>query len=242
MVFYGAELPPLVHKLADGRLGGFAVDILREVARNSGGAIPEPQIEHVPWARALSECRYTPGCALLCMVMLPSRKAEYKWVGPIARIPLGVYARKSSGITIGKPEDLAGYRIGAVRNTAPIKLLGETPGLEGVRLEQVNSIRSSIRMMQAGRLELTVQSEPGFVRLLREMGIPRADFVKVFDMEPVGLYFAFHRDCDDAYIARLQAGLDALKVCTAGGMSRYEELRRKYWPQGSAGACALQSR
>lgn len=242
VVYYGAELPPIVKLDADGRLGGLAVEILLEVARNSGGAIPEPDMQRVPWARALSECRHNPRSAVLGMTMLPSRKPHFKWVGPIAAVPLALYTRTDSGITIGSLAELADYSVGVVRGTAPGSLLSEAQGLGGIKVEQVNSIRSLVLMMRAGRLELTIQSEPCLRYLLHEMKIPRSDFVKVFDLGAVLLYFGFNRHCDDAYIKRLQAGLDALKAAPPGGTSRYEEMCGQFWPLGCSGVCGLPSR
>lgn len=214
-------------------MGGFAVDLLREAARRSCGTIPEPVIRNVPWARALSECRHNPGAAVLCMAMLPSRRALFKWVGPIVRMPVGVYARKSSGIIIDRARNLARYSIAVVRGTAPIVLLQGVPGLEAARLEEVNNIRSMVSMLRIGRVDLAILSEPGFSLLLREMDIPRAEFVKVYDLESVELYYTFNKAFDDAYIKRLQAGLEMLKRPSAdGGPSPYDIMCRKYWPQG----------
>ncbi|MBG0790769.1 MAG: ABC transporter substrate-binding protein [Desulfovibrionaceae bacterium] len=238
MVFYGAELPPIIHECGDGRLEGFAVDVLCEALRQSGREIDPSDIKNMPWARALEECRSRPGTALLALAMLPSRKTEYKWVGPIALMQSGLFAMKSSNIVINRPADYSRYRIGVVRDTAPAYFLFEALDRTVLRLEEVNNIRASIRMMRAGRLDLTVQSEPGFSQLLHEMGISRKEFVKVCDLKPLGLYFAFNQNADDAFIRRLETGLERLRACPAdGGPSRHEELCRKYWPKDSLGGC-----
>lgn len=239
VVYYGAELPPLIHEEKDDMLSGFTVSLLREAVKAANGELPAPVIKSMPWARSLDQCRSDPHAALLALAMLPSRKTQYKWVGPIAVVRLGVYAMKSSNISIDRVEELSRYRIGAVRATAPTRFLLETLDMQSVRLEQVNNMRASIRMMRAGRLDLTVIAEPGFFMLLREMNISGEEFVRVYDLPPLAVYFAFNRHCDDTYISTLRAGLRALYARSAdGGSSRYEALCRKYWESGSNATCA----
>lgn len=239
MVFYGAELPPLIHESGDGRLEGFAVDVLCEAVRASGGKIDPSFIKNMPWARALEECRTNPRIALLTLTMLPSREMDYKWVGPIALMHCGLFAMKSSNIVIKRSADFSKYRIGVVRDSAPSHFLFEALDRTVLRLEEVNNIRASIRMMRAGRLDLTVIAEPGFSMLLREMNISGEEFVRVYDLPPLAVYFAFNRHCDDTYISTLRAGLRALYARSAdGGSSRYEALCRKYWEPGSNATCA----
>ncbi|MCJ2163107.1 MULTISPECIES: transporter substrate-binding domain-containing protein [unclassified Pseudodesulfovibrio] len=228
--FYAGNLPPFIILRPDGPPTGFAVDLLRDVLQAAGESFYPDNIEVTNWARAVTEVETLPGKALLCLALFPERRDKFKWVGPIDVMAMGVFAPKMRGISIVDGAELKKYRIGMVRNTAPVKiLLGKYPGIDK-SMVLLSSIVTQLRMLEEGRVDLVVQAPLAIRQLMREQGMASDEYPMVYAFESMSLYFGFNKATDDDYIARLQAGLDRLKVRDANGTSRYERLRALYFP------------
>ncbi|WP_431484281.1 substrate-binding periplasmic protein [Pseudomonas solani] len=80
--------PPL-HFERDGELVGFAVDLVRELARETGDSI---QLERLPLLRALVIAREGPDVAVFTILRTPEREADYRLVGPVLKVQTALYA------------------------------------------------------------------------------------------------------------------------------------------------------
>ncbi len=51
-----------------------------------------PDISFLPWARAYKYAKERENSGIFSMVRIPSREADFQWVGPIETVNIGIYA------------------------------------------------------------------------------------------------------------------------------------------------------
>ncbi|BCS90289.1 substrate-binding periplasmic protein [Pseudodesulfovibrio sediminis] len=239
--FYAGSLAPMIQLEPDGKITGFSVDLLKEVLAEAGETFSEDIILKTNWGRAVHDVEVTPGTALLALTLLPDRQDRFKWVGPINEIQIGVFGRKADNLVIRHTDDLFKYRIAMVRNTAPmLMLVNSLPGIEE-HIVKVSSIRTQLRILHAGRVDLIIQAVKASRHLMQEEGLETEEFSLLYLVEPTRLYYGFNKTTDDEYITRLQAALDRLKRKAVDGRSRYDRIRAKYFSDENATLGPVQS-
>ena len=233
--FYVDGLPPYAMLQKDGPPTGFAVDLMGRLMHSIGEHFAPTDIKVMTWARAVHEVEVMPGTALLVLAKLPERLGRFKWVGPLDTLPLGVFARKDSGVTVHKMDDLRQYSIGMVRNTAPYRVL--IKALPGIwqNLIMLSAIPAQLRMLREGRVDVIVQAVGASNQLMGDEDMAADDYHVVYRFEPLQIYFGFNKSTDERLIRRLQAALDKFKEPDASGTSPYDRLREVYFGKGASG-------
>lgn len=229
VTFYcGTGMPPFVHLEPGGVPGGFAVELLEEIMKEAGEPFSRKEIVVTNWPRALHNMMSLPGSADIFVALIPERVGKIQTVGPIERTPMGIFTSKASGISIHDPAELKKYRIGVVRNTAPISMLmALNPEIES-NLEKTPSVKSHMLMLKEGRIDLVVAPIGKGTELLRETGMDPEDYHMVYPLGSVDFYYGFNPTVDSGYVARLQAALGRLIGCQGDSPSRYDRIRAKY--------------
>ena len=233
--FYVDGLPPYAELQDNGPPAGFAVDLMGRLMHSVGEHFAPSDIKVMTWARAVHEVEVMPGTALLVLAKLPERIDRFKWVGPLDTLPIGVFARKNSGVAVKKLSDLKRYSIGMVRNTAPYRVL--IKALPGIRqnLIMLSAIPAQLRMLREGRVDVIVQAVGASNRLMDTENMTADDYHVVYRFEPLQIYFGFNKSTDDRLIRRLQAALDRFKEPDASGTSPYDRLREAYFGGAASG-------
>ena len=200
------ENSPPANYLADGRLQGLSVEIVREILRRHN--IPDT-IEVVPWARGYALALNQPNVALFSTTRLPQREKLFKWVGPIYSQTWGLYAKQGSGIKIKSLEAARRVaRIGTYHQDAKEQYL-LAQGFQN--LISANKNLSNIRHLIDGSIDLWVSSDFNMPFLARQAGIEPDKLELVFAFKKVQNYIAFSVQTPDAYIYQWQQTLDAIK-------------------------------
>jgi polar amino acid transport system substrate-binding protein len=205
MKLFTEDSPP-ANYLADGRLKGLSVEIVRELLRRLN--LPD-NIQAVPWARGYTLALAQPNVALFSTTRLPQREKLFKWVGPLYTQTWGFYARKDSAIKIGSLEEAkAVARIGTYHKDAKEQYLLAN-GFQN--LISTNKNLSNIRHIMDGSLDLWVSSDFNMPYLARQAGIEPDQLKLVFPFKRVQNYIAFSTQSPDALVNRWQQALDELK-------------------------------
>ena len=199
------ENSPPANYLADGRLKGLSVDIVREILRRLN--LPD-NIQAVPWARGYTLALTQPNVALFSTTRLPQREKLFKWVGPLYSQTLGFYARKDSTINIGSLAQAKTIsRIGTYHKDAKEQYLLAN----GFRnLVSTNKNLSNIRHIMNGSIDLWVSSDFNMPYLAKQAGINPDRLKLVFPFKRVQNYIAFSIQSPDALVNQWQQTLDAL--------------------------------
>jgi polar amino acid transport system substrate-binding protein len=200
------EDSPPANYLANGRLKGLSVDIVREILRRL--KLPD-NIQTVPWARGYTLALTQPNVALFSTTRLPQREKLFKWVGPLYNQTWGLYARKDSAIKVGSLEQAKTVpRIGTYYKDAKEQYLLAN----GFRnLVSTNKNLSNIRHLMNGSIDLWASSDFNMPYLAKQAGINPERLKLVFPFKRVQNYIAFSNQSPDYLVNRWQQTLDELK-------------------------------
>lgn len=216
------NLPPLNY-LDDTGPQGFSVELLRLMATGAGLAL---ELQVLPWQRAMQVAEVSTNSVLFSLTRTPEREAHFQWVGPIAQRRILLYKLASrTDLTLTQLTDLAGARIGVVRDSAAdrqLQALGMTPGRQ---LEQSLDDASNVRKLLAGRMEYVALLDWAAAWNLRQLQLPYNTLQPVIEQETSRSYwYGLRPDADPTLVRRLQVALDALRRD-----GRYERLRQRYF-------------
>ncbi|WP_207262564.1 transporter substrate-binding domain-containing protein [Desulfovibrio sp. Huiquan2017] len=231
--FYVDEVPPFISIADKGLISGMAVDVVRELMASVGQPVWQGNIRHINWARAIRTVETTSGTALFALVRTPRREKAFKWVGPIAKLNLGLVAHKPFGAALRGLEDLSNYRIGVVRDSGPSHILASEFGIPEATQVKVKNALIQFRMLRAGRVDLITQADTAVPVILREIGMNPAEFEMACVLKPLELYLAFNPSVDDLLVARLQAELEDMKREDENGVSRYGMIMNRFLEGGA---------
>jgi len=200
------EDSPPANYLADGRLKGLSVDIVREILRRLN--LPD-NIQAVPWARGYTLALTQPNVALFSTTRLPQREKLFKWVGPLYTQTWGLYARKDSAIKIDSLEQAKTVpRIGTYYKDAKEQYLLAN----GFRnLVSTNKNLSNIRHLMNGSIDLWASSDFNMPYIARQAGVDPDQLRLVFPFKRVQNYIAFSIQSPGPLVNLWQQTLDELK-------------------------------
>jgi ABC-type amino acid transport substrate-binding protein len=220
------ELPPY-NFLRNGEVYGVSADILLQILEQNNVKVAREEIQLLPWPRAYRMALEQPGSVLFSTARTPERESLFKWVGPITRLTIGLLARRDRHITLSSLADAARYTVGTVRDGAPEQLLARS-GVPQSSLERIASPEKNIRKLQAGRIDLFAFNIPTTRCLMLRMGIDPDDYVSVYTLREVELYYAFHPDTDDGLIRALNRSMAELRRPGSDGRSEVDRITEAY--------------
>ena len=214
------EYPPFNMSGADGVATGAAVDTLTAIFERMDSSKTAKDIQVLPWARGYREIQNTPNTCLFLMTLTDERKPMFKWVGPVLVNTFDAIALKSKGLKIASADELVGLKAGVIRDDVG-DTLAQKAGIK--QIERVPSNDQNIKKLNEGRIDIWIFGESSAKLQVKEMGLNPDDYESVWRMSESGLYYAFHKDVDDALIESMQKILDEMK---ADGT--YEAIMKKY--------------
>lgn len=226
-IHFMIEENPPYNFWADGKIQGIAVDLLAAMTRGSKYSVTSDEMEMVPWARGYKIIQTTPGTCLFSTGHTAQREKQFKWVGPIFELTIGLVTKKNRHITIDSVKDLSAYRIGTIRNGAPEQLLIAT-GYPASKLERVTKPEQNIKKLARDRIDLLAFNTDSTRYTMIHMGLDPDDYETVFSLKKIKLYYAFNKDTDDAIIAELNHSLDQLKKVDTKGNCPYDNIISMY--------------
>ncbi|WP_319583118.1 transporter substrate-binding domain-containing protein [uncultured Pseudodesulfovibrio sp.] len=203
--------PPFAFDTRSGP-SGIATDLFLRMADRAGIHMERKNILVWPWARGYKEILEKPDVILYAMARTPAREKLFQWIGPIMPLRSGLFALKSSGITITNPADSAGlYRYGTMRASASEQKMIQLGVPEG-RMDSVHDRKLNIRKLVQDHIDILVGNIPATLYTIRQMGLDPDKFEEVFLLMSVDLYYAASLDMDPKMVNALQAALDSLKA------------------------------
>lgn len=220
------KLPPFNFD-QNGEVVGISADLLVMAMEKAGAPIARADIRLMPWPRAYQAVQEKPGTVLFSMARTEQRENLFKWVGPIQELSIGLIAPKSKQIKIGTIEDAKKYKIGTIREGAPEQLVIQA-GIPEESLDRIADPALNIKKLQAGRIDMFAFNVPTTFYMMLQAGMDPIDYEVVYTLKKTALYYAFHKDTDDAFIQKLNAAVAALKHPDDSGESPFDGIVKKY--------------
>jgi polar amino acid transport system substrate-binding protein len=233
LVFLTEEYPPF-NFLENGTPRGVSIELLKEITRRTGDPVIDDRIRFLPWTDAYRTALAEKNTVIFSTGRLPERETLFQWVGPIHSYQDVLFARKDRGIVIRGPEDLKGYRIGVIADTAPVFEL-RAIGVNESSLVTAADAPALARMLRDGEIDLWSDSEPAGWYFLDQITWDPRTFEVVYTLEGHELYYAFNRNTSEALIAPFRdAYRAAVSEKDATGISAYERIIYRYLPVSCA--------
>lgn len=228
LTFYTESYPPANFQTPQGKLAGYAVDILLEASALVEQPIDMKQIRLTPWKQAYHKVVTEPNTMLFSTARTELREPLFQWVGPIIPLKIIVLARKDADITITQPMDMAKYSIGVISDDIGEQTL-LAHGIPREAMREAKDVMTLSEQLMKKRIDLIVYSQQVANWWVKSVDVDPSLFEPVYVLKEGDLYYAFHRDTDPQIIANLQRGIERLKSMPGEqGQSRYQEILAKY--------------
>ena len=197
-----AHLPPLVMSTDDKQPGALR-ELVDALCRRLGVA---PDLEFMPWRRALYVAATTPGTAIFPVTRLPEREPRYRWLAPLYEENYIFLAQKGSDFDVHHPEAMTGKRIALLRGAAQISILREL-GYE--RLVEASSIDEVHRFLLAGMADAAF-GERAIIHRSLELRREEKNFHLGRPVRTTTAWLAGSRDIGESDAARWHAAMAEL--------------------------------
>ncbi|MEZ7198760.1 substrate-binding periplasmic protein [Pseudodesulfovibrio karagichevae] len=203
LTYLTEEFRPLNYT-ENGRPTGLSVALLKLIWQEMG--VPEQPIQVMPWPRIYRSGQMDPHVVIFSMYRTEERERLFKWVGPIVKGRLALFALRSRRLAVRSLRDMDGRRIASLRDIAAAsKVLGA-----GFPLIYASRAEHAIQLLESGRVDAVALDEFRFRRTVAGLSFPPDTFEAVLVLSEDSLYYAFSPDTDDALVARFQRALNAI--------------------------------
>lgn len=223
------EAYPPYNYIKDGKLQGFAVDLLTASMASLSEPFDIEEIQLLPWGRAYLMTSTGHNKVLFSMTRTAAREAIFAWAGPITATRIVLFARKQDNIILNNLDSLAQYNIGVIRDDVGEQLLLSS-GVDQALLKRVGNATSLVRMLDRGRINLLAYEENVARSFIKEVGLDMDKFEVVYTLTEGQLYYAFSLSTEQSLIDKLQLGIDKVKQTKLDhGKTQYEMIIDKYF-------------
>ncbi|WP_341664820.1 ABC transporter substrate-binding protein [Vibrio sp.] len=225
---YFTESYPPGNYLKDGKISGYAVDILKAASKIVGEEVDLSQVTLQPWARSYRTVLTEHNSVLFSTTRSKHREKLFSWVGPITDIKIVVMARKDAKIKINKAMDMAKYRIGVIRDDIGEQTLLDM-GIPRNAMQESNYVTTLAEQLMKKRIDLLVYAHRAAIWWSKEAQVDPDLFEPVYTVKEGYVYYAFNTEVSPEAKAKLQKGIDLLKTTKGeSGESLYQEIMSKY--------------
>lgn len=220
LTIYTEISPPDQFLGPDGKLTGFAVELVQEIQKRTKGT---EAIQVVPWVRGYKEAQSKPNVVLFTMARTAERNALFSWVGPINEDVYYFFVRADSNLVIKSLEDARKlHMIGVYKEDVRDQYLTRAgfPNLDRSVDEEV-----MVKKLMAGRIDALASTLEGFGQIARSAGFKREDFRETIPFLKVQTYIAFSKGTPEAAVKSWHLALETMKKDGS-----FAQLFKKYYP------------
>ncbi|GFO67413.1 hypothetical protein GMLC_09920 [Geomonas limicola] len=208
-IVYMTEDYPPENYLENGRLKGYAVDILRAVWKEMGYS--EQPIQVLPWARGYLMVQERPNHMLFAMAKTPERLGLFKWVGPIYYAKINLFSLSEKRLKVESLEEARHFRVGVLRKDICETMLKEA-GFTERTVFKVNTLEQLLRMLKADHIDMMCTTETSIKSKIARDGSLVGKYTPVAFVGETNVYYAFNKGTDDEIVAEFQGALTAINT------------------------------
>lgn len=180
--------PPFVYHDEEGKLTGYAVELVRGIQSETGDETP---ILLNPWARIYFRATSEPNVLLFSLVRNADRESTFHWITPITRNLHGLFADRDLHLEIQSLKDLEKLpAIGVQRGDFREQLLIEA-GL--TNLVSYTTWPQALGALLKGRVSALFFSAAGIDYYCKELQENCSNIVNIYQHEVVATYLALSR-------------------------------------------------
>ncbi|TGC08712.1 transporter substrate-binding domain-containing protein [Methanolobus halotolerans] len=223
LTYYTEQLPPYNYQ-ENGTIQGISVDLLEATTEKMGNKISREEIHLVPWTEGYQEVLTRNNTVLFSMARTSEREDLFKWAGPAYTNRKVLFARSDRGISIENPEDLNGYRIGAITDDIAIQYLLDI-GVNQSQIVTESNTDTLITALDKDEIDLWAYPEASGRYFAEQTNGDYNSYIVVYELHSQDTYYAFSKDIPDSIIQSFQQALDTVRdQKDEQGVSDYERI------------------
>lgn len=189
-----------------GRPAGLSVEVVLEIQRRLGTAVP---IEVVPWARGYRAVQTEPLVGLFVTARTAEREPLFQWVGPISATRAHLYGRRGEQTGIRSLEDARKVQGILVPREWYIHQDLRSRGFSN--LVPVSAPVDAMRMLLANRSVVIAMDESTVAETMRLAGMVSDPPEPIVKISEALLYIAFSQGTPAGLVQLWQQTLDEMK-------------------------------
>ena len=208
------EQYPPYNMMIDGKVTGISVDILDAMFKQMKSKQKLKDVQLTNWARGYGITQKVRNTMLFSTTRTKEREQLFKWVGPIAKVTIGIIAPKRRNIKINKISELNKYRFGAVlKDIGELLLLSNGVSKNNiVHAKGKNAINILCKAMEEGSIDMfSYNTEIAFANT-KTNSFDMDKYEVVYVLKKAELYYAFNKGINDNIINKWQKALDEIKA------------------------------
>lgn len=197
--------PPLQYINEKGEIDGFATEV---VSRIINDLQISQKIELIEWDKAYKEVLEKDNIALFSVMRNEERESNFKWVGPIGTLKVGLYKNDFDNFNIKSLEDAKNYKISAVKD------YGYTENLiaKGFNnIVQCENEKEALEKLLSKEVDLYLTSNIAIDDIMKTENIPFYRIEKEFNVSINQFYIAFSKNYPDSLIKKWEESLKKIK-------------------------------
>ncbi len=202
MLQIATEHTPPASMEQDGKVIGYATDIVREIMRRTG---TDFAIRLLPWKRAYALAQDNANGCVYSTTRISEREALFKWIGPLDDNEWVLFARADRKLRIASLEDARGLRIGTYLGDARETYLRE----RGLMLDSTSNVVDNPRKLMGNRIDLWASGLKWGTAAIDREGFA-GQIVPVLTFNRVKVYLACNPGVPDRLVDSLNAAMRAM--------------------------------
>jgi len=148
-----------------GEPGGFAIDVMNEVAHIAGIRIQYLQVN--TWEEAFEAVKSGRADLIPNHGITKDRREWFAFTAPVETFPVSIIVRKATG-NINDEGDLAGHRVAVVKVNVGALLMKERADIEMVVFED---IQTALLELLAGNVDALIYPKPVLMKMAADAGL-----------------------------------------------------------------------
>lgn len=191
----------------DGKVGGVATELVREIQKRVGDTSP---ITLGEWSVGYEATLKQPNTMIYSAVRTPQREKTFKWVGPLTLVKTYFYGSPSGGVVLNSLEDARKLpRIGVPRKFYAEEYL-QKAGF--TNLASPETPAEMVEMFKKGEIKVFVSHNLAISNLLMDSKVPVQSVKPLLTfMDTKQHWLAFNLGTPDAVIQKWQGALNEIK-------------------------------
>jgi polar amino acid transport system substrate-binding protein len=215
------EYPPVTF-MKNGKVTGFATDIVREICVRQG--IPD-NIRLTSWDEAYKVALSNPNVVLFSAEKTHKREKLLQWVGPVGKNSAIFYAKKGSGIRLNNIDDAR--KVAAIGTTSNWFTEQDLKGRGFTNLVSSRLPTDNVRKLMRGEVQLSVFTDITVPQIVKDAGYNMDDLEPLYTLSSTYFFIAMSLGTPSEMVKKWQSTLDEMKKD-----GTFEKIYRSYLPNG----------
>ncbi len=220
LTIYTEISPPYQEVGANGKLKGYAIEIVQEIQKRTGNTDP---IQVIPWVRGYNEAQAKANVVLFSTARSAERDHLFQWVGPLFDHAYVFYVKCDSKISIHDLEEAKKLGlIGVYKQDIREQFLTHS-GF--TNLDTSINQEVMFKKLMAGRIDALAASPEAVETIAQAAGYKLQDVRQLFTFLKVHSYIAFSKATPSTTVKAWTVALEAMKQDAT-----FERIFRRYYP------------